>query len=295
MIRSKNTHRSWKKICRVRAAILLSDDPGRLFLVQAALARDGRAKDFLFLDTQSLNSPAYFRFLHKKFPRKWPDLVGAKESRPVNPIGLIGVLTMLAKTNELYYLHPSFGYYFEQFYLEPHGLVYKLKTLPEDSLLPPLPDKNQIAGNEAFWSRAETQAFAPIDRAVTPPDPNAPRSWGEQLLKNFTCPANTNQNAILAGTFYSRSLDFWGVQLQRANELEKAAAAFTLAQRTQSRQRRRANQSPVQPKPPCRQERAGGSGHGHPRPIWQISRLERSAQRQRTVRRTEFLPGGRHH
>jgi tetratricopeptide (TPR) repeat protein len=210
-------------------AILLSDDSGRLFLVQAALARDGREKDFLLLDTQSLPSPGYFRFLHSKFPQKWPDLVTAKESKPFSPLGLIGVLTMLAKTNELYYLHPSYGYYFEQFYEEPHGLVYKLKILPEDSLLPPLPDKNQIAGNEAFWSRAETQAFAPITRAVTPPDPNAPRSWGEWLLIKFHVPREQNQNAILAGTFYSRSLDFWGVRLQRANELEKAAAAFALA------------------------------------------------------------------
>ena len=210
-------------------AILLSDDPRRLFLVQAALTRDGRAKDFLLLDTHSLNSPVYFRFLHKKFPQKWPELVTAKESRLVSPLGLIGVLTMLAQTNELYYLHPSYGFYFEQFYQEPHGLVYKLKILPEDSLLLPLPDKNQIAGNEAFWSRAETQAFAPIIRAVMPPDPNAPRNWGEWLLNKFHVPREQNQYAILAGNFYSRGLDFWGVQLQRANELEKAAARFALA------------------------------------------------------------------
>jgi tetratricopeptide (TPR) repeat protein len=210
-------------------AILLSDDPQRLFLVQAALVRDGRAKDSLLLDTHSLNSPIYSRFLHNKFPQKWPELVTAKESRSISPLGLIGVLTMLAKTNELYYLHPSYGYYFEQFYQEPHGLVYKLKTLPEDSLLPPLPDKNLIAGNEAFWSRVETQAFAPIARAVMPPDPNAPCSLGERLLNKFHVPREQNQNAILAGNFYSRSLDFWGVQLQRANELEKASARFALA------------------------------------------------------------------
>lgn len=209
--------------------ILLSDDPYRLFFVEAALARDGRAKDFLLLDTHSLNSPVYFRFLHNKFPQKWPDLVTAKESKPVSPLGLIGVLTMLAKTNELYYLHPSFGYYFEQFYQEPHGLAYKLKILPSDTLLPPLPDKNQIAENQAFWARVETQAFAPIKRAVTPPDPNAPRSWGRRMLDTLHVPREQNQNAILAGTFYSRSLNFWGVQLQRAGDLTNAAACFTLA------------------------------------------------------------------
>ena len=245
-------------------AILLSDDSRHLFLVQAALTQDGRAKDFMFLDTHSFNSPVYFRFLHNKFPKTWPELVSAKETRPLNPLGLISVLTLLAKTNELYYLHPSYGYYFEQFYLEPHGLVYKLKTLPEDSLLPPVPDKNQIALNEAFWSRAETQAFVPITRAVTPPDPYAPGSWGEQLLNKFHVPREQNQNAILAGTFYSRSLDFWGVQLQRANELDKGRRGFYHGQGTQSRQRRRANQSPVQSKSPGRSERAGGHVQSQP-------------------------------
>jgi tetratricopeptide (TPR) repeat protein len=209
--------------------ILLSDDSSRLFLVEAALARDGRAKDFLPIDTQSLSWPYYSRFLHNKFPQKWPELVSATDMKPLNPIGLVSALNMLAKSNELYYLHPSYGYYFEQFYQEPHGLVCKLKILPEDSLLPPLPDKNLIAGNQAFWSRVETQAFGPITRAVAPSDPNAPCSWGERLLNTFHVPREQNQNAILAGIFYSRSLDFWGVQLQRANELEKAAAAFARA------------------------------------------------------------------
>jgi tetratricopeptide (TPR) repeat protein len=210
--------------------ILLSDDPYHLFFVEAALARDGRAKDFLPLDTQSLKWPAYLRFLHNKFPQKWPELVSATEVNPVNPIGLISVLTILAKTNELYYLHPSFGYYFEQFYQEPHGVVYKLKILPSDTLLPPLPDKNQIAENQAFWARVETQAFAPIKRAVTLPDPDAPRSWGQQMLDIFHVPREQNHNAILAGTFYSRSLNFWGVQLQRAGDLTNAAACFIRAE-----------------------------------------------------------------
>jgi tetratricopeptide (TPR) repeat protein len=209
--------------------ILLSDDLERLDLARAALTQDGRAGDFLFLDTHSLTSPDYFRFLHKKCPQKWPEVVSAKDSKPVNPMGLIGVLNLLAKTNELCYLHPSYGFFFEQFYQEPHGLVYKLKALPEDSLLPPLPDTNQIAANAAFWSRADAQAFAPIVRAVTPPDPDAPVTWPERMLIKFHVTREPNQNAILAGTFYSRSLDYWGVQLQRAQELEKAAAAFTLA------------------------------------------------------------------
>ena len=208
--------------------ILLSDD-FRLYLIEAALARDGRAKDFLFLDTRSLNWSAYFQFLHQRYPRTFPELAPTKKNAPVSPLGQIGILTLLARTNELYYLHPSFGYYFEQFYLEPHGLAYKLKTLPGDTLLPPALDKNQIATNEAFWARVETQAFAPIERAVTPSDPNAPRSWGQRMLDDFHISREPNRNASMVGALYSRSLDFWGVQLQRANELEKAAASFNWA------------------------------------------------------------------
>jgi tetratricopeptide (TPR) repeat protein len=209
--------------------MLMSDDPFRLYLVEAALVREGRGRDFVPLDTRSMIWPHYLRFLHNQFPQRWPAMVQEKDLRPVNPLGLITALNLLAKTNELFYLHPSFGYYFEQFYLEPHGPVYKLRTLPEDTLLPPLPDKNLIATNEAFWSQLASRTFAAIERAVTPVDPYAPRTPGERLLKRFHVTREPNQNAIMAGFYYSRGLNFWGVQLQRANELEKAARWFDLA------------------------------------------------------------------
>jgi tetratricopeptide (TPR) repeat protein len=167
--------------------------------------------------------------LHEKFSEKWPAIVSATQNNELNPMGLIAVLTLLSKTNDLYYLHPSFGYYFEQFYAEPHGLVYKLKILPNDTLLPALPDKKQIAENESFWTSAAEQAFAPIEKAAAPADPNAPRSFGEELLTRFHVTREPNLNAITAGTYYSRDLDFWGVELQRAGELPAAAARFESA------------------------------------------------------------------
>ena len=97
-------------------------------------------------------------------------------------MGLIGTAGPLSNSNELYYLHPSYGYYFEQFYAEPHGLVYKLKTLPNDTLLPPPLDKNQIAENEDFWARAEKTVLVPVENAVATPDPNAPQSLGEMIF-----------------------------------------------------------------------------------------------------------------
>jgi tetratricopeptide (TPR) repeat protein len=212
--------------------ILLSDDPLRLMLVEASLARDGRTKDFVPLETASLKYPSYHTFLHDRFPKMWPDTVfAAEQTNGVSPLHLMELLSVLSKTNELYYLHPSFGYYFELFYAEPHGPVYKLKTLPNDTLLPPLPDKNQIADNETFWAQTEKAAFDPIIRAVTPPDENASQSPVEKLFARLHIEHETNQSAIVAGTFYSRSLDFWGVQLQRAGDLTNAAAHFEMAQK----------------------------------------------------------------
>ena len=212
--------------------ILLSDDSRRSIFVRAALARDGRAKGCLLVDTQSLPVPAYHRYLHEISPQKWPDTISTFEStNRVSPLHLIGLLATLAKTDELYYLHPSFGYYFEQFCMEPHGLIYKLNTLPNDTLLPPKPDKNLIAANETFWAQAEAAAFASIIRAGSPPDSNAPKSLGEKLLDCFHVARARNLNASVAGTFYSRGLDFWGVQLQRTGDLTNAAAHFEMARK----------------------------------------------------------------
>jgi tetratricopeptide (TPR) repeat protein len=214
-----------------QGGMLLSDDPQRLYLSEVALAREGRAKDFVFLDTQSLIWPAYHWFLHGKYPHRWPDTISTGETNNVSPLRLIVLLTDLAKTNKLYYLHPSFGYYFEQFYLEPHGLVYQLKPLPDATLLPPLPDKDEIAENEAFWSRAELQAFAPIERALIVPKPGESQPWGEAVLDSLRAGREQNVNALVAGSFYSRSLNYWGVELQRSGQLVIAAEHFATAQK----------------------------------------------------------------
>jgi tetratricopeptide (TPR) repeat protein len=209
--------------------LLLSDDPQRLFITEAALARDGRAKDFVPLDTHSLPYPDYERFLHREFPKKWPEIASATQTNTLNPLGILVTLATLAKSNEVYYLHPSYGYYFEEFYLEPHGLVYKLKTLPDGALLPPPLDKNLIAENENFWAKAEKTALAPIENILSPPESETPPAFAEKLLAQLYISNETNQNTVLAGTFYSRSLDFWGVQLQRADDLTNAATRFETA------------------------------------------------------------------
>jgi tetratricopeptide (TPR) repeat protein len=215
--------------------ILLSDSEGvsgqqlRGLLIQAELARTKRAQDFLVVDTQSLNWAPYLRFLHRQNPKLWPKIVGEKDMGGVNPVGLMGTLNLLAKSNNVCYLNPSFGYYFEIFYLEPHGLVYRLKSLPEDTLLPPTVTTNLIAENQNFWQRVVENEFPRLEKAQLPYQPRKhpnPINW---LIGRLHGQAEPNPNTLFAANLYARALDFWGVQLQRADRLPAAADCFAQA------------------------------------------------------------------
>lgn len=208
---------------------IVSDDLQRLTLVESALARHGREKSFVPLQTESLLLPGYHRFLHKKFPKQWPELVSATQTNVLNPVGLIQVFAMLSRTNELYYLHPSFGYYFEAFYPEPHGLVYKMKLLPDDTLLPPKADAALVAENETFWTQEIAPTLKAVEKAVTPVDPDAPKSFSQTLFHFLQIAPEPSEVHASLGTYYSRSLDFWAVALQRAGDWERAAGHFATA------------------------------------------------------------------
>lgn len=210
-------------------AIVLSDEAERMYLTRAALASIGRANNYLLIDTAWLPYPEYHRFLHKESPQTWPLLVKPGQTNILNAIGLVALLGYLDRTNELYYLHPSFGYYFEEFYLEPHGLVYKLKTLPRDTLLPPPPDKDLVAENETFWKTAQEDVLAPVADALAPADPGATESFVNAQLDHLHVLREPDPSVILEGDYCSRSLDFWGVELQRLGDLTDAADKFRAA------------------------------------------------------------------
>ena len=210
-------------------AIVISDDVDQMYLAEAELMREGRANNYLLLEARSLVFPQYHRYLHKKWPQKWPLLVSPGETHELNPLGLVAMMVMLGQSNELCYLHPSFGYYFERFYLEPHGLTYVLKTLPGNTLLPPPADKDLTAENEAFWADAQTQVLASVEDAIAPPASGIPETFAEGALARLHVPREPGINATTIGLYCSRSLDFWGVELQRTGDLTNAAAAFRTA------------------------------------------------------------------
>jgi len=207
-----------------------ANQPWRMFAMQAELARAGRENQFIPVETQYLPWPDYQRYLHNKYPRQWPLVVSPQDKDSLTVGKLVDLIKQLSQTNQVYYLNASFGYYFEQFYQEPHGLVYQLKLLPASSLLPPPPSPSLINENEKFWQTAEAENFGVIRKALEDTQATTNNNLGEYVLNQLHISRSTpNQNANLISVTYSQALNFWGVQLQRSHELTKAEHRFSNA------------------------------------------------------------------
>ncbi len=212
-----------------QGAVVLSDDPRRLLLLRALEAQNGQSKKFVFLETGSLRSPDYQRFLNRQYPRQWKENPPKDRTEPYDDFEVLGEVAGLSESNTVCYLHPSFGYYFEFFYPEPHGLVYYFKRYPTNSILvPPLPQA-VIQENEEFWTKTDEQVLQPLLAAIAPPPPPAQMGATDRLLNKARLKLEPNPSAQVLATFYSRALDFWGVQLQRNDQYALATPRFNRA------------------------------------------------------------------
>ncbi|MEO6033691.1 MAG: tetratricopeptide repeat protein [Verrucomicrobiota bacterium] len=183
-----------------RGAVVLSDDSTRLFLLQAIDAQLGRKSQNILVDTAALKTSAYHRYLHARHSSDWPEQ-GA--TNPISDYGLILRMDELHKNHPLYYLHPSFGYYFERFYPTPHKLVYELNVYATNSIVaPPLPGA-VISENQGFWN-----------------------SFTKESLPSVLALGKKSPDVQLINNYYSRAVNHWGTELQKAKMLPEAGASF---------------------------------------------------------------------
>jgi thioredoxin-like negative regulator of GroEL len=191
-----------------KKAIVLSDDVARLYLLQADYDRRGLRNEHFLIETESFPHREYIKYLVSHYPE-------LKSVMTTNPDVLPSVLSsrnmaqfmyLVTRNYPVYYLHPSFGYYFEALYLKPSGLVYELKPYVTNMTQPPLVTDAEIKTNQAFWARLE----------------NGP-------LKKLPALAKLNAEAQAVSIDYSVGLDFWGTELQKANHLLEAHGQFAEA------------------------------------------------------------------
>jgi predicted Zn-dependent protease len=188
-------------------AVLLSDHPAHLWLVAAWKARQQQPFQHVALHTQSLTSRLYHEYLLRRHPGFWPALPAMKDGRPMpEPLPPLFILQRLVEAQSqrpLYYLHPSFGYYFEVFHAHPSGLALALKRAGAQDYQFPQLSTAEVQRNLLFWTRIAPDL--------------------QQLTAQLKLPVN---DVGFVARSLGQDLNQWGVALQRQGRLTEAAAAF---------------------------------------------------------------------
>jgi tetratricopeptide (TPR) repeat protein len=184
-------------------AVLLSDDQVRLY---AAALLGTREQKHILIHTRSLAHSAYWRFLRKTYPEIIKEIPPASE-RPLPDNYALGLVHQLKQQKDVYYLHPSFGYFFEIFYGEPFKLVHRFQPYPTNSFEAPVVTPEIIARQNEMWNRLTTAELRPLAAEIA-------NRTGEQLSEL--------PDAAFAATYYSQSLNAWAAELIRAGRLGEA-------------------------------------------------------------------------
>jgi Flp pilus assembly protein TadD len=195
-----------------QAGVVLSDYPDRLIVFQAALARHGASDRWLAVNTTLLPTVEYRTRLEARQPMGW---LSPDTAHELTPPQLLHLLEQIGRTNRLFYLHPSYGYFFEGFYLEPAGAIFEMKLRGKDLFAPgALPDA-VVQTNEQFWTSLWDRKLA---RMVPPAEPSA--VW-KKLARFGLHPVPREQEQLLAD-WYSVGLQAWAVSLQKERRCPEA-------------------------------------------------------------------------
>ena len=193
-----------------KTAVILSDDPTRLYLLQAAYERRGQRNENVMIETESFPHREYLFYLAARYPQL-KSLMTTNLARLPSVLGsdkLTIFMHYVAQNYMAYYLHPSFGYYFEALYLKPRGLVYELKAYTTNLTQPPLPTEAEMQANQAFWAKLENGT-----------------------LQALPARASLDLDDMAVSVDYAVALDYWGTELQKAGHLKEAQGQFAEAVR----------------------------------------------------------------
>jgi tetratricopeptide (TPR) repeat protein len=198
-----------------KSCFVLSDDQNALLMLEAVQAKRPASEHHICLDTTSLPYRSFERLVARRCGNVWPvPLTSLDENAPFalpSPV-MNQIMLSLVKSNEVYYLHPSFGYYFEVVRPQPRGLVYRLTPFAPGQVDLPAPTTEDVAANAAFWTQTQPE-----------------QTWFSKLDRTLIKDRSLREPAYVAA-YYSRAANYWGYRLQQSNQwLNEAANAFQWA------------------------------------------------------------------
>ncbi len=207
-------------------AVVLSDDPARLYAVRAALG--SRAPQFVLLDTRALEQPFYHRRLAREYGARLSPPVAPATGNVVPGSAVITLLRRLASQGPMYYLHPSFGEFFEHFYLVPEKAVYAVRALATNTVEPPRLTPAQIQAQEDYWQKLDQAELAALEAKVkrfnkTQATPRKGRK------ERFLGAQRGEATPLWVASYYSRARNHWGVELAVNGQIERATNAYQQA------------------------------------------------------------------
>lgn len=182
-------------------SILLADQPQILTLAQTLLTQRNLDKTHLTVNTAALRSSSYHQELNRRAPDLWPNyfdstnLVG--KTIPATPLAL--VLSEVATKSPTYYLHASFGYYFERLNLQPLDLAYRLTFWNTNNITPPPLSAELLQKNTAFYENLDLSAL-------------------------LSPAAQKAADARKVASWYSQAINFWAVTLLRSSNSQPDSA-----------------------------------------------------------------------
>jgi tetratricopeptide (TPR) repeat protein len=185
-----------------KPAFVLADDKDRLYLTMGASQKLNLPDQYTFIESRSLVHREYLRFLVDRYPAFRKELKDP-DSLPEEITGAqIGdLLGHLSERQWLYYLHPSFGSYFEMVCMTPRRLGADLHPYPTNALQTVGLTPAAITTNQAYWHALEKQSLPSLMEL-------AKRDADGFPLRSY--------DAVRVADYYSQALDYWGVELQKS-------------------------------------------------------------------------------
>lgn len=201
---------------------VIADDAVRLLALADELRRRSPGHGHILIESSALQFPAYHRHMSRRHGERWPK-VSAEVLRTgvVDAYRVVETLDALRRAGGLHYLHPSFGYFFERFHLKPAKALYVLEPYPDGAVSAPPLTAAEIQAQDAWWKQLKAAEFGPLLAAFKPmPAPAA----GSKT----TQPEELSLSTYVAH-LYSRAINHFGVEVQRAGDFKLAGEYFDLA------------------------------------------------------------------
>ena len=208
-------------------SVVLSDDPRQLFLAMAELAARRHDKDALLLDTASLAWGQYHILKAAQFKSRWPVKPPTNGLEVVEPGQVLQLVSRFTSREPVVYLHPSFSDCFELFANRPNGAVHRLVPRA-GGLAGQALDRRAAAANEQYWQQLWAGSLLVLAE-LTNRKANDPRQSLGPLAARLSLVAEQNPTAAFLGGAYAKSLNDWGVQMQRLGRWQEAGLWFQRA------------------------------------------------------------------